>query len=161
MNKRPPKAQNIQTEPTTLPLADCLRSLWRGTCAWFTVLCTVLLLISLALSDSLIIEPSRFLLLLPFSFLLAAAALVRRAKRLPVAARCILHPILALGGFYLCCYLPYQINAKPSGSQIFLVLLLVAILYGVGMGIYLGVTYALNRKKDDSADYVSQFGKKS
>jgi hypothetical protein len=75
--------------------------------------------------------------------------------------KCVLHPVLTLGGFYLCCYLPYQVSTKPSGAQILLVLLLVGILYAVAMGIYLAIAYALRGKKNENAEYVSQFGKKS
>ena len=145
------------------PAPSLLRSLWLSTCARFTVLCLLLLLISAIMADSLTttyVDTVRFFLLLPFGFCLTVAARVRRSDKLSVGAKCGLHPLASLGGFYLCCYLPYQISTKPSGSQVLIVLLFVAILYGIGMGIYALVTRSSRHKKLEDSPYVSQFGTK-
>ena len=166
MNKRTPKAHNNPTDQSEAWVVPFLKNLWLGSCARYTVLCLALLLLSAMVSDSLTVtyvDTVRFFLLLPFALCLTLAAMVRRTDKLAVAVRCVLHPILVLGGFAACCYLPYyaQLATKPSGMQVSLVLLLAGILYAVGMGIYLAVAYSLGRKKTDSAEYVSQFGKKS
>ena len=62
-------------------------------------------------------------------------------------------------GFYLCCYLPYQVRTNPSGMQILLVLLAAAILYALAMGIYAAVTAKSRQKKRDETPYESQFRK--
>ena len=160
MNKRAPKVQNNPADESGTKLRTLLRDLWFGSCARLTVLCAALLLLC-----PIIGQPGpewyRFLLIYPFALFLAGAAAVRRAGQMTTVTKCILHPVLTLGGFYLCCYLPYQLTTKPSGAQVLLVLLLVGVLYAVVMGIYLAVTSALRRKKGDAVEYVSQFGKKS
>jgi hypothetical protein len=161
MNKRAPKAQNNRADEPEKKILALMKDLWLGSCARFTVLCVSLLLLSLMMGDSLTVAPSRFLLLFPFAVFLKGATATRRTHQLTVAMKCVLHPVLTLGGFYLCCYLPYQVSTKPSGAQILLVLLLVGILYAVVMGIYLAIAYALRGKKNENAEYVSQFGKKS
>ena len=166
MNNRSPKAQNNPTDQPEKQVLSFLKSLWLGSCARYTVLCLILLLISAAISSSLTVtyvDTIRFFLLLPFALCLTLAAMVRRTDKISVGLRFVLHPVLVLGGFGLCCYLPYyaQLLTKPSGMQVFLVLLLVGILYAVCMGIYIAVTYSLGRQKTNSTEYVSQFGKKS
>lgn len=164
MNKRPTEAKNKQTETTT-PAAHApsvLRDLWLGTCARYTVLCLILLVTSAIASDSLTmtyVDTVRFFLLLPFGLCLTAAARVRKADKLTAGAKCALHPLAVLGGFYLFCYLPYQLRTKPSGMQVFIILLVVAILYAVCMGIYAAVTRKSRQKQIDKTPYVSQYGK--
>ena len=161
MNKRAPNAQNNRADGFENMVAGFMKDLWMGSCVRFTILCLALLLLSFMMEDSLTVAPSRFLLLFPFAIFLKGAAWTRRTAQLTTVMKCILHPVLTLGGFYLCCYLPYQVSAKPSGAQVFLVLLVVGILYAIVMGIYLAVAYALRGKKNEKAEYVSQFGKKS
>ena len=159
MNKQSASTHNNQTAS---PM-QILRDLWFGTCARYTVLCLILLLISAIVSDSLTvtyIEPVRFFLLLPFGFFLTLAAKVRNGEKLPTGAKLALHPVLVLGGFYLCCYLPFQISSKPAAQQIFLFLLLAVLLYGLFMGIFLLVVRCLHRKKIEDTPYVSQYNRK-
>lgn len=162
MNKRSVNTKNnpVPDTPATTSLA---RELWLGTCARYTVLCLLLLLISAIVSDSLTVtyvDTVRFFLLLPFAFCLAVATKVRKAPRLSTGAKCALHPVLFLGGFYLFCYLPFQISTKPSGQQILILLILVALLYGISMGIFCLISRSLRQKKIDDTPYVSQFQKK-
>ena len=162
MNKRSAAEKHIPA-PAAGSAPSPLRSLWLSTCARFTVLCLLLLLISAIMADSLTttyVDTVRFFLLLPFGFCLTIAARVRRSDKLSAGAKCGLHPLIFLGSFYLCCYLPYQISTKPSGSQVLMILLLVVILYGIGMGIYALVTRKTRQRKLEDTPYVSQFGSK-
>lgn len=155
MNKNAPEAHN-----TNAP--SLLRSLWLGTCARYTLLCLILLVTSAIASDSLTVtyvDSVRFFLLLPFGFCLTLAAMIRRSTALSTGAKCALHPLTTLGGFYLFCYLPYQLRTKPSGMQIFIILLLVIILYAIVMGIYAAAVSKKNRKKAEEVPYESQFSK--
>lgn len=164
MNKRPQKDQNKQvTAPAeTASVSSRLNALWLGTCARYTVLCLILLVTSAIASESLTVtyvDPVRFFLLLPYGLCLTLAALVRRSDKLAAGAKVGLHALTTLGGFYLFCYLPYQLRTKPSGMQIFLILLAVVILYAVVMAIVAAVTAKTRRKKLDDTPYESQFRK--
>ncbi len=160
MNKRPPDTQNKQQEPTAPSLP---RELWMGSCARYTVLCLLLLSVSAIVSDSLTVtyvDTVRFVLLLPFAFCLTLATRVRKTDKLATGAKCALHPVVVLGGFYLFCYLPFQISTKPSGQQILILLLLAALVYGVTMGIVCLIAHRLRSKKIEATPYVSQYGRK-
>jgi uncharacterized membrane protein len=65
-----------------------------------------------------------------------------------------------LGGFYLFCYLPYQVRTKPSGMQVLMLLLAVLLLYAIVAAIYAAVTAKTRQKRVDETPYQSQFGKK-
>ena len=167
MNKKPSKAQNTKAETATETAAATdpvalLRSLWLGTCARYTILCLVMLVTSAIASDSLTInyvDSVRFFLLLPFGLTLTLAAWVRRSPKPGTGAKVGLHALATLGGFYLFCYLPYQVRTKPSGMQVLIILLLVVILYALTMGIYAAVTAKTRQKRVDDTPYESQFRK--
>ena len=161
MNKRAPKVKNNQTTPPRA--AALLRELWLGSCARYTVLCLCLLVVSAIAAESLTVtyvDALRFFLLLPFALCLTLAARVRRADRLSGGAKCALHPLLCLGGFYLCCYLPFQVSTKPSGGQILLLLCLAALVYGLGTVLLWLATRKGRQAAIDHTPYVSQFGRK-
>lgn len=156
MSKQPSDSRKGQT-PSPL---HRLRDLWLGSCARYTVLCLLMMVISAIASDSITvtyIEPVRFFLLLPFALFLTLAAWSRRAERLPKGAKLALHPILVMGGFYLFCYLPFQISSKPSPQQILILLMLALLVYALSMGILLAISHALRRKKTEDTPYVSQY----
>ena len=162
MNKRSPEAQNKQTPPpakSSLPQA-----LGLGTCARYTVLALVILFFGVITSDSLsvaYVDTVSFFLLLPLGFCLTLATEVRKTDKLTPVAKCLLHPLLVLGGGYLCFYLPFQVRTKPSGSQALMMILLGAILYAAVMTVVLLVSRRSRRKKIDDTPYVSQFGNHS
>ena len=155
MNKPASEAHN--TNALTL-----VKELWLGTCARYTVLCLILLLISAVIADSLTVtyvDTVRFILLLPLGLCLALAAWVRRSDKLSAGAKVGLHALATLGGFYLFGYLPYQIRTKPTGMQILFILLLAVILYAAAMGIFAAVTAGRRQKRVNDTPYESQFRK--
>ena len=163
MNKPAREAQNTKVEAvdSSDPRAT-LRALWLGTCARYTVLCLIMLVTSAIASDSLTVtyvDTVRFFLLLPFGLCLTLAATVRRSDKLSALAKVGLHALSTLGGFYLFCYLPYQVRTKPTGMQVLIILLLVVVLYAAVMGIYAAVTAGARQKKIDDTPYESQFRK--
>lgn len=165
MNK--PSANTQNKQDATFSPATLLRNLWLGSCARYTVLCLILLPVSLVTSlasdttNAAYIDPARFLLLLPFAICLTLAAWVRRSATMTTGAKCTLHPILVLGGFYVCGYLPFQISTKPSGQQILLILLLAALLYTLFMGLFCLITRGVRRKQVEDAPYVSQYSRQN
>ena len=155
MNKPASEAHN--TSALTL-----VKELWLGTCARYTVLCLILLVASAIASNSLTVtyvDTVSFLLQLPFGLCLTLAAWVRRSDKLSTGVKVGLHSLATLGGFYLFCYLPYQLRTKPSGMQIFVILLLVVILYAITMAIVVAVTAKTRQKKLDEVPYESQYRK--
>ena len=161
MNKRPLDTHNKQESP--LPAPSLPRELWTGTCIRYTLLCLLLLFISACTFDAetpTYVDPLRFFLLLPFACLLTVAAKTRRSDKLTTGVKCILHPILSLGGFYICCYLPFQVSTKPSGAQVLLMLLLAALVYGLIMTAVCLITASHRRKQTEETPYVSQYTKK-
>lgn len=163
MNKSSSRTQNNQEAPAPIRVESLPRALWLGSCARYTVLCLGFLLLSAIVSDSLTttyVDTVSFFLLLPFAFFLTLAARVRHADKLSVGGKCALHPLLTLGGFYLCCYLPFQIRTKPAGQQILMILLLAALAYGVVMAVVCLVSAKRSGRQSADTPYVSQYGKK-
>ncbi len=158
-------------QPTSAPTAapapvaptGLARRLWQGTATRYTVISLCVILLNLLLNAAeaeTYVEPLRFLLFLPFSLALTVAALVRRSDKLSGGAKVGLHPLISLGAFYLCLYLPYQLETRPSGAQVLILVILAALVYGIAMGVYLLCTRRARQKKLDETPYVSQFGKK-
>lgn len=136
---------------------------WLGTCARYTVLCMFMLVTSAIAADSLTItyvDTVHFFLLLPFGLCLTLAAMARRAERLSAGSRLGLHALATLGGFYLFCYLPYQVRTKPTAMQVLIILLAVLLVYAIAVAIYAAVTAKKRQKHIDDTPYESQFGKK-
>ncbi len=159
MSKRTPAAQASPkaNAPTTI---SRLRDLWLGTAARYTVIAICALFIGAISHESLAVayvDALRFLLFLPFSVILTLAAWVRRSDKLSAGARIGLHPLLTLSGFYLCLYLPYQVQSKPSGQQVLLIVLLAILLYGIVMALYLVTTRRSRVAKRETVPYESQF----
>ena len=156
MNNPAPEAHNTKAP-------SLAKRIWLGTCARYTVLCIILLVTSAIASESLTVtyvDTVRFFLLIPFGLCLTLAAMARRSETLSGGARLGLHALSALGGFYLFCYLPYQVRTKPSGMQVLMILLAVLLLYAIAAAIYAAVTAKTRRKRVDETPYQSQFGKK-
>ena len=140
-----------------------VRDLLTGICVRYTVLCIAILVITLLMSDSLedtVVDTARFFLLLPLALCLTLATLVRRS-RLGTALKVILHPILSLGGLYLCAYLPYQVSFKPTGEQVFAIVLLALIVYAILAVIYLVATRKKRQQVIDDTPYESVFSQKN
>lgn len=150
----PRTAQSTEIDPIAW-----IKTLLSGICVRFTVLCILILLISLLTSDSLentVVDTARFFLLLPLSLCLTLATLVRRS-RLGKVAKVLLHPTLSLGGLYLCAYLPYQISVKPTGEQTLAVSLLALLIYAVTATVYLIANRKKHQKAIDDTPYESVF----
>ena len=163
MNKHPRRVQNKQDAPATL---STVKRFVAGACLRYTLL-TVGVLVVHALFTALesgtnpYIDPSLLWLLIPFALCLTAAAAIRRADKLSRAVRYTLHPLLSLGSFYLCLYLPYQIDAKPRAATTFVILLCAAAVYAAIVGVMALITHRRRQKTLDKTPYVSRFGDKN
>ena len=159
MKQQAPRTQSGVVRTSNFSVKELLT----GTCVRYTVLCIAILLIKLLMSDSLedtVVDTTRFFLLLPLSLCLALAAIVRRSS-LGTPAKAILHPVLSLGGLYLCAYLPYQVSFKPTGEQVFAILLLALIIYAITVAVYLIIHRKKRQKVIDGTPYESVFSPKN
>ena len=159
MNKSSPEAQNNQT-----PASTVAKEIWLGTCARYAVLTLLVLFFGMISADSLTVtyvDTVSFFLLLPLGFCLTLATRLRKTDMLNTTAKCILHPLLVLGGGYLCFYLPYQVRSKPSGSQTLIMVLLGVILYLTVMAVVLLISRKARQKKIENTPYVNQYDKRS
>ena len=140
-----------------------MKLLWKWidhTCRIYTVTSILLLLLQPTVTGSFeqaLIEPVKFLMLLPFAVGIALANLVYGCKAASHALRLIAHFVLCVLSSFLFLYLPG--NAQASASGKFLIVLFLIVLYWVVMGIYLLCTRASRRKQDDRPQYQSVFKK--
>jgi amino acid transporter len=159
MNKPAQEAQNNQKLASSP-----VKEIWLGTCARYTVLTLLILFFGMITSESLTVtyvDTVSFFLLLPLGFCFTLATRLRKADRISATTKCILHPLLVLGGGYFCFYLPYQVRSKPSGGQALIMILLGVILYVAVMAVVLLVSRKARQKKIDNTPYVSQYGNRT
>lgn len=130
-------------------------SLLRQTCVWYSGISLFVLTVNVILSgnEQAYVSPLSFLLFFPFALCLTLAATVRRSDRLSTALRVILHPVLVLGGFALCVYLPSGRNP--------IVLAVAAVIYGITVLTVWLCTRRKMQKKADGTPYINQFGPRS
>jgi hypothetical protein len=155
MKQQAPRTQSDVARTSNFSVKELLT----GMCVRYTVFCMVILLISSLMGGSTkdtVVVTARFFLLLPLSLCLTLAALVRRSH-LGTPIKAILHPMLSLGGLYLCGYLPYQVSAKPTGEQVLAILLLALIIYAITAVIYLMVTRKKRQRMIDDTPYEGVF----
>lgn len=122
------------TQPTSTSALQTVMRIFQNACCIFAGCSLALILIQWAISGSIddaIIAVESFLLLYPLSLGISAANIARRSQGLSRAAKCILHPVLCLGGIFLA-YLPYMTkNAFPAGT-VMVHLFAFAVAYGIG-----------------------------
>lgn len=152
MNQPQTQGQNI--------FLGWLRQLVVRACCIFTAITFALLCFQWILEQSLSksINVSVFIMLLPLSFCIAGAYMIRCSDSIPTGGKVLLHPLLCLGGIYMT-YLPYQIANHFLASTVLIHLLFFAIVYGLVTAtvcIFSSITRRSKAKKDAPA-YVSQF----
>lgn len=120
----------------------------KNACCVFSGCALALILLHWMMSgtlDNALIAADVFLLLYPLSLCIAVAHGVRKSERIPLGGKCVLHPILCLGGVFLV-YLPYMIRNQFRAGTVMVHLFAFAVAYGLVMaGIYLASLIA-NRK---------------
>ncbi len=141
-------------------LLGSLRQLAVRACCIFTAATCALLLFQWILEQNLTksINASVFLMLLPFSFCISGAHMIRRTDSISIGGKVLLHPLLCLGGIYLT-YLPYQLANDFLASTILIHLLFFAVIYGIVTALVCIFSSIIHRKKEKKTApaYVSQF----
>ena len=99
-----------------------------------------------------------FLLLLPLSFCIAGAHMIRKSDNIPAGGKIVLHPLLCLGGIFLA-YLPYMTANDFSAGTVLVHIVFFAVIYGIVTAAVCLTSLALNRKKmkEQPVPYKSQF----
>ena len=129
------------------------RYLLDGTCRYFTLFCTALLIVAMIIGSA---YPLNFLMLLPFAFCVAAANTIYRFSPLSAAARHVLHFLACTVGFFFA-YLPWLLSDKNPGRYTFVMFLLAAFVYLLGLIVFLIIKRMRTKKKEADTPYQSQF----
>ncbi len=153
---RAPTADSIPSRPSVWDL------LLRRTCMLYTAISLSVFLIQLILfGNQQGVRALSFLLFLPFAACIALAGLLRTADKLPMWGKLLLHPLLTLGGFYLCVYLPARIHWQPTPSMTLVIPILSTVVYGTSVTVILLVSRRKRQKTVDTTPYESQFKPRS
>ena len=126
--------------------------LW--SCAYFTVISLVLLVLQAAQSDNRYIEPMRFILIYPFGAAMALGQLLLRAKSIKMAAKTMLHYVITVASFYIFLLSP----AGNMTSPVFLILVLSVVYFVVALPIII-VKHIKNKKTEEEMPYQSVYKK--
>ena len=132
-------------------------------CIYYTALCILTILLNVIISgsfDSDAISCLQFLMLLPFTLLVALGNLLYRRFKTSRPKRYILHFLAFECGFLLGIYMPYAITSKPSATNSFVIICLVLLVYLLGAVIHAVATARGDRQKAQDTPYVSQFKNK-
>lgn len=116
------------------------------TCIYSTVLFSAAMLLVL-IGGMTSFATASYFLILAFCAFFALANVIFATVNLSVWLRTVIHAVLTLGGFYLCIIIRYADIGTPRES-IMLFAVLVSVLYAIGMGVFLGVRYAKQKKAE-------------
>ncbi len=140
-----------------------MKLLWKlidHSCRTYTVTSVLFLLLQPCVTESFdqtLIEPASFLMILPFSVIVALANLLYRSKMVSHAVRLTAHFVLCVMSAFLFLYLPG--NAQTSTSGKFLIVLFLSVLYWVLMGVYLICSSVRRSKQPSKMEYQNIFKK--
>ncbi len=150
------------TAGSTPPRPAVWLLLLRRTCMLYTAIALFVLLIQLIISGNRQgVSALNFLLLIPFAACIALAGLLRTSDKLPMWGKLLSHPLLTLGGFYLCVYLPARIHWRPTPSMTLVIPILSTVVYGASVTVILLVSRRKRQKTVDATPYESQFKSRS
>lgn len=127
-------------------------------CVYFTLISIFLLAIQLIFgeaTDTTTVTPLRFILIYPYSFLIALGNIVHSDKKINIVLRVLCHYTTVALGFFVLMYIPTATNAR--GSEILVALFTVTIVYVFGYLIYRLITSVVNSKKNKEKKYDSMF----
>ena len=133
---KPTKKENCPTPICEAPTwKDKLWGVVKNSCCVFTLCSMILILINWMMGGEMAgksIYVNAFLLLYPFSLCVATARYIRLSKSVLVWVKCVLHPLLCLGGI-LMAYLPYMTRNGFSAGQVLVHWVAFIAVYGITM----------------------------
>ena len=127
-----------------------VKYLTNGTCRYFTLFCTVML-VATVLSNKAV-SPFRFLTLLPLAFFLCGANTLYRFTPWSAIVRHILHFAVCMIGVLL-----FELSRTTEETTIFVTMGCAALVYGLLLAVFLIVKHIRGRKKQNGPSYQSQF----
>lgn len=143
-----------------MDIKKLIKKVLNSSCIYFTVItaCYILILQITNVSDgAAAVEAIRVLLYFIASILLAIANVIYSIKKIPSAARVIIHYLICVFAFYACFLLPVNMRTSfmVTGIVIF------TAVYAVVMGLIAIFISRLKKNREQSAEYTSQFTKKN
>lgn len=127
-------------------------------CIYFTLISIFLLAVQLIFGEATnttTVTPLRFILIYPYSFLIALGGIVHADKRLNAVLRVVCHYAAIALGFFIFMYIPTATNAR--GSEILVALFTVTLVYAFGYLMYRLISSAIKSKKNKEKKYDSMF----
>ena len=135
---------------------DILKKTFFNGCAVYTTFSALILVIYLLVgSDNEVIEPMRFFLLIPFSFLLAFGFAILKARELNAFIRVICNYVGIALNIFLFLYLPGATN--ESSGDVLAAFLIISILYGLIYAVAACISASRRKKKNVTKQYKEIF----
>lgn len=129
-------------------------------CIYFTAISVFLLAVQLIFgeqTDTTTVTPFRFILILPYSFVISLANIFYKSEASYPFARVICHYLAVVVGFFLFMYLPTVTDVIGSTSLV--VLFLTTVLYVFAYVIVKLIGSAIKTKENNNKKYNSMFKK--
>lgn len=142
-----------KTETTKASLGARLLHIFLWSSAYFTVI-SVALLLTQSFDSSMYVSPTRFLLIYPFSLVMALGNLVIKSRSIKTFAKTLLHCIMTISALYLFLILP-----TGNVANTLVVLLVFAAIYFLIATPILVVVYIKRKKAEEQIPYQAMFTK--
>ena len=143
-------------ELKTTTAADIIKQIISHSCIYFTAVALVLL-IAQAISSGesgKTIEPTRFLMIYPFTLALASADCIFKARSMGTGAKVAIHYAITIIAFYLFICAPVKSSANPI-----VIILFMSFIYFVIATPILIVRHLIKKKKEKEVPYQSVYSK--
>lgn len=141
---------------------------------YFSIVSAVIFAVYLVLSQDGICAPVfsvfRMLMILCFCVMFAIANRILSSKELNSFWKLVIHSILTAAAFFTFIYAPMVADGKYQAEQsgvayknfnIFVIIGLFIVIYGIGYGIYFAISSKHNKKKNEKSEYKSLYRDKS
>ena len=125
-------------------------------CVTFSVITAVYALIVMLVNvedDSILLVAGRILLFFLFSLLFSAANGIYRIRKIPGAARLLIHFLICTVAFYACFLTPLNM----PGTSVMIGVVFFILFYFIAAGIIAGFTAAFRKKKEGMEEYRKQY----
>lgn len=132
-----------------------LKKSFVSACYIFSAIIILYSLLVICLYDGMGMNPVSVCLIYPFCFLVALANNILKHAKINIGFKLATHFSLVTLSLILFVYLPS--DSHLSGGTIMVAFALYAILYAVGIGIYLALSSKSKRKADKKSEYKNVF----
>ena len=146
-----------QEQPKPFSATDVIKYALTRSCIYFTAITVIILAAQIILigASEKTIEPSRFLLIYPFTLAFSLADCIFKARALGITAKVFIHYAVAVFSFYAFVYAPTKSEANPVVIIVFL-----SAVYFIIATPFLIVRAVNKKKKEKAVPYQSIYSKK-